>query len=392
MGVAPAHASFKDLPIWTAETRQDGSSLGVFARQLRAFGGHPIHTDLAIATHGETWMAQIMAPEVLEWFFAQRRGQRPAGNPALAIDRPDPTEAQSTGAATVTLTGSVDSGGRALTGLTWTNLTGRTGGAITGSTAWQDWQSATTRGGTAVELADATQLVPHRCWLGEDKLSNRCGRRRGREEHRWIDCWRLEWHRRPIALRVIVSMSDVTCILKPIQAGQPQAAEELLPPVYDELRRIAGAKMAQERPGQTLQPTALVHEAWLRLGGDAQPAWENRAHFFAAAAEAMRRILVEKARRRQRVRHGGNLDRVDLDDVEIVAPETDQRVLQISDALDRLAGEDPVKAHVVKLRFFVGMSDREVAEALGLSERTVERHWAYAKVWLLRAVRSDDQP
>jgi RNA polymerase sigma factor (TIGR02999 family) len=182
-------------------------------------------------------------------------------------------------------------------------------------------------------------------------------------------------------------VGDVTSILKRIEQGDSSAAEAMLPLVYNELRRIAAAKMAREQPGQTLQPTALVHEAWLRLGGDTQPAWQNRTHFFAAAAEAMRRILVEKARRRQRVRHGGNLERLDLDDVEIAAPESDPRVIQISDALDLLTAEDPVKAEVVKLRFFVGLSDREVAEALGLSERTVERHWAYAKVWLLRAVR-----
>jgi len=184
----------------------------------------------------------------------------------------------------------------------------------------------------------------------------------------------------------------VTRILEAIQAGRSQAAAELLPLVYDELRRIAAVKMAQERPGQTLQPTALVHEAWLRLGGDSQPAWQNRAHFFAAAGEAMRRILIEKARRRQRVRHGGGLERVELDDFDLAAPEADERLLQIHDALDRLADEDPVKADVVKFRFFVGLSDREVAEALGVSERTIERHWAYAKVWLWRAVRDREAP
>lgn len=187
-------------------------------------------------------------------------------------------------------------------------------------------------------------------------------------------------------------VSDVTRILGAIPPGQPVAAGELLTVVYDELRRIAAAKMAQEQPGQTLQPTALVHEAWLRLGGDAQPAWQNRAHFFAAAGEAMRRILIEKARRRQRVRHGAGLQRVELDDLDIAAPEADERLLQIHDALTRLAAEDPVKADVVKLRFFIGLSDREVAEALGLSERTIERHWAYAKVWLLRALREAGAP
>src|SRR5262245_52827727 len=145
--------------------------------------------------------------------------------------------------------------------------------------------------------------------------------------------------------------------------------------------------MASEAAGQTLQPTALVHEAWLRLGGDQPPHWQSRAHFFAAAGEAMRRILIEKARRRQRVRHGGDQERVDIDDLEIAAPEDDERLLAVHGALDRLAHEDPVKADVVKLRFFVGLSDREVAEALGVTERTIERHWAYAKVWLLRTMR-----
>ena len=183
-------------------------------------------------------------------------------------------------------------------------------------------------------------------------------------------------------------VSDVTRILEAAQNGDPTAADQLLPLVYDELRRLAAAKMAQEKPGQTLQSTALVHEAWLRLVGSENQRWENRAHFFAAAAEAMRRILIEKARRRQRLRHGGGQERVDLDEIAIIAPESDERLLQVHEALDRLAAEDKVKADVVKLRFFVGLNDREVADALGLSERTVERHWAYAKPWLFRQIRS----
>ena len=183
-------------------------------------------------------------------------------------------------------------------------------------------------------------------------------------------------------------MSEVTRILERVQQGEAQAAEELLPLVYDELRRLAAHKMAHEPPGQTLQPTALVHEAWLRLAGSENQRWANRGHFFAVAAEAMRRILIERARRRQRVRHGGGQERVDVDEVEIAAPESDERLLQVHEALNQLAREDREKAEVVKLRFFVGLTDREVAELLGLSERTVERHWAYAKAWLFRAMRS----
>ncbi len=188
-----------------------------------------------------------------------------------------------------------------------------------------------------------------------------------------------------------IHMSDVTRILDRAQQGDPRAAEELLPLVYDELRRIAAAKMANETAGQTLQPTALVHEMWLRLGGDTQPNWQSRSHFFAAAGEAMRRILIERARRRQRIRHGGAQERVDFDQIEIAVPEDDERLLAVHDCLDKLALEDPVKADVVKLRFFVGLGEREAAAALGISERTVERHWAYAKVWLLQAIRTQDE-
>jgi RNA polymerase sigma factor (TIGR02999 family) len=182
-------------------------------------------------------------------------------------------------------------------------------------------------------------------------------------------------------------LSEVTQILEALRAGQPHAADDLLAHVYQELRGIAAARMALEKSGQTLQPTALVHEAWLRLGADDQPIWQNRAHFFSAAGEAMRRILVDRARRQQCVRHGGRLERVDLEAVEIIAPEDDERLLQIHEALDEFARAEPKKAEIVKLRFFVGMSGRDVAEVLNLTERTVERHWAYAKVWILRAIQ-----
>lgn len=184
-------------------------------------------------------------------------------------------------------------------------------------------------------------------------------------------------------------MGEVTRILESVRAGDSEAAAKLLPLVYDELRGLAAARMAGEAPGQTLQPTALVHEVWLRLGGDQPPLWPNRAYFFSAAGEAMRRILIERARRRARIRHGGGQDQVPFDEIDVAAPEDDARMLAVHDALDRLAAHDSVKADVVKLRFFVGLSDREVAEALGVTERTVERYWAYSKAWLAQAMRQE---
>lgn len=183
-------------------------------------------------------------------------------------------------------------------------------------------------------------------------------------------------------------MADVTYLLNALEKGDPQAGDQLLPLIYEELRKVAVAKMAQERPGQTLQATALVHEAWLRLAGSNSQCWDNRRHFFAAASESMRRILVEKARRRQRIRHGGELARVDLDDVEIPVGVREDQLIAVDDALASLEKEDPKKAEVVKLRYFVGMTNRETAEALGISEATVERYWAFAKAWLLRHLES----
>jgi RNA polymerase sigma factor (TIGR02999 family) len=182
-------------------------------------------------------------------------------------------------------------------------------------------------------------------------------------------------------------VSDVTRILEAIQAGQSQAAEELLPLVYEELRRLAAARLAHERPGQTLQPTALVHEAWLRVSAQTGARWQNREQFYAVAAETMRRILVDRARRRLTRKHGGHLERVDLDAVEPPVPSDDQVVLEVHDALERLAAEDPVKAEVVKLRFFVGLGNAEIAALLGVSDKTVQRHWAFARAWLCRAMR-----
>jgi RNA polymerase sigma factor (TIGR02999 family) len=185
-------------------------------------------------------------------------------------------------------------------------------------------------------------------------------------------------------------MSELTCILGRIENGDGNAAHQLLPLVYDELRKLAAYKMARESPGQTLQPTALVHEAWLRLVGETDRTFHNRTHLFNAAGEAMRRILIERARRRQCLRHGGGQERVDDADLELASSENDERLLAVHEALDQLAAEDPQKAEVVKLRFFVGLSDREVAETLGLSERTVERYWAYSKAWLFRQLDASE--
>ena len=178
-------------------------------------------------------------------------------------------------------------------------------------------------------------------------------------------------------------MNDVTQILDRAQRGDPTAASELLPLVYQELRRIAAHKMAGESPGHTLQPTALVHEAWLRLADkDGQAQFQNRAHFFGAAAEAMRRILIDRARRKKAMRHGAGQARVDIDDVEIPAPAADDELLAVNDALDRFAALDAQKAELVKLRYFVGMTLEGAASVLGVSEPTVKRWWAYARAWL----------
>ena len=183
-------------------------------------------------------------------------------------------------------------------------------------------------------------------------------------------------------------MSDVTRILESIEHGDPKAAEELLPLVYGELRKLAAAKMAGEAPHQTLQPTALVHEAWLRLVGEANPKFENRAHFFAAAAEAMRRILIDKARRKRALRHGGDQQRVDLESLEIASPADEDELLAVNEALDKLATTHAVQAEVVKLRYFVGLTNAEAARVLGLSERTVKNYWAHARAWLFREVKA----
>jgi RNA polymerase sigma factor (TIGR02999 family) len=177
-------------------------------------------------------------------------------------------------------------------------------------------------------------------------------------------------------------VSEVTRILSAVEQGDPYAAEQLLPLVYDELRKLAAAKLAQEKPGQTLQPTALVHEAYLRLVGvDKEQAWDHRGHFFAAAAEAMRRILVENARSKKSIKRGGHLKRVELDD-DFTTHAAPDELLALDDALAKLAREDPVKAELVKLRCFGGLSHQEAARVLGISRPTADRYWVYAKTRL----------
>lgn len=171
-------------------------------------------------------------------------------------------------------------------------------------------------------------------------------------------------------------------ILQQIERGEEAAAERLLPLVYQELRQLAAARMAREAPGHTLQPTALVHEAWLRLGADVQPDWKSRAQFFAAAAEAMRRILIDRARRRLAQRRGGGAEHVAIDDFDVAAERADARVIRINEVLEKFALEDPQKAELVKLRYFTGLTLAEAAQVLGIAEPTAGRWWAYARAWL----------
>jgi RNA polymerase sigma factor (TIGR02999 family) len=183
-------------------------------------------------------------------------------------------------------------------------------------------------------------------------------------------------------------MGDVTVILQAIANGDGQAADQLLPLVYDELRRLASYKMANERPGQTLQPTSLVHEAYLRLTGNADQKWNGRAHFFGAAAEAMRRILIENARRKRAQRHGGDQQRVDINDVEIAVWQNDEDLLAVNESLEKFATLDHQKAELVKLRYFAGFTIEEAAEILGVSAPTAKRWWAYARAWLHNDIRA----
>jgi RNA polymerase sigma factor (TIGR02999 family) len=183
-------------------------------------------------------------------------------------------------------------------------------------------------------------------------------------------------------------MSDVTQILTAIEQGEAHAADKLLPLVYEELRKLAAHRMANEATGHTLQATALVHEAWMRLVGEENRKFQNRAHFFAAAAEAMRRILIDNARRKRALRHGGGQQRVDVEQVDLASANDDDQLLAVNEALDKLAAQNQREAELVKLRYFVGMTLDEAAEVLGISARTADNYWAHARAWLFRELKA----
>jgi RNA polymerase sigma factor (TIGR02999 family) len=183
-------------------------------------------------------------------------------------------------------------------------------------------------------------------------------------------------------------MSEITLVLQAIRGGDRKASEELLPLVYNQLRHLATVRMAREAAGQTLQATALVHEAWLRLVGTSDRGWQNRAHFFGAAAEAMRRILVENARHKSRIKRGGGQIRLDIADLDLATTTPDEKVLLINEVLEQLRTNDPEKERIVVMKFFGGLTNQEVAENLGVTERTVERHWAYAKALLYKSIQT----
>jgi RNA polymerase sigma factor (TIGR02999 family) len=183
-------------------------------------------------------------------------------------------------------------------------------------------------------------------------------------------------------------MSDATVMLAALERGEPNAPDQLLTLVYDELRGLAAFKLAHEAPGQTLQPTALVHEAWLRLVGDREPTFNNRTHFFRAAAEAMRRILIDRARRKRAQRHGGNCEHVNIDDLELAGNE-DNQLLAVHEALNKLAREYPVHAEVVKLRYFAGMTNEEASQALGITISIAKKYWTFSRAWLLNEIEGE---
>ena len=222
----------------------------------------------------------------------------------------------------------------------------------------------------AVAEAAVVEFTPHRAQNHE----NTCGARRVDELY-------------SVCLGE-ANMSDATVMLAAIKTGDSQAAEALLVLVYDELRRLAGAKLVHEAPGQTLQPTALVHEAWLRLMGKQTLSFNDREHFFRACAEAMRRILIDRARKRHTGRHGGAYQRVDFEDFDLACPVVDEQLLVVNEALDRFALRYPVQAELVKLRYFAGLTNEEVSEVLAISVSTAKKHWTFSRAWLLNEMKN----
>ncbi len=204
-----------------------------------------------------------------------------------------------------------------------------------------------------------------------------------RAEEDWcaVSTISVEW------VQVAQNMSDMTRILQSIDQGDAKAVDELFPLVYAELRRLAAQKMARETPGHTLQPTALVHEAWLRLVGEGDPQWDTRGHFFAAAAEAMRRILIEHARRKNAVKRGGNFERVNFENLDVAILAEGAEFLLLNDALEKLERQDADAAQVVKLRFFAGLTNEEAGKVLGVTDRTAKRYWTFARAWLFQELR-----
>lgn len=229
-------------------------------------------------------------------------------------------------------------------------------------------------------LRNLTVCVDAFIAVGNFKVNSR---NPGRQRHRLLSLLLSE------AGEFASCMTELTQILKAVERGEENSTDRLFALVYDELRRIAAAKMAQEPAYQTLQPTALVHEAWLRLSREEEARWQNRGHFFAAAAEAMRRILIERARKKARPKHGGDRQRVEIEGLEIADSTPDEKILLVDEALERLQREDPEKARVVVLKFFGGLTNLEVAETLKVTERTIERQWAFAKAWLFESIHQE---
>jgi len=215
---------------------------------------------------------------------------------------------------------------------------------------------------------------------------------RDQDGERWVGDQQLEQILWRVAARdgSLCCVSDVTRVIEAVQRGDAKAADELLPLVYEELRKLAASKMANEAAGNTLQPTALVHEAWLRLVGNDNPKFAGRAHFFAAAAEAMRRILIDRARRKCARRHGGGQVKVDIQELDLASPGADDQLLAVNEALDKLAAQDPIEAELVKLRYFAGLTVEDAAALLGISPRTARNYWAHARTWLYQEITVRD--